>query len=181
MSEERGTSPPRTRRRNRIITSCLECRRRKLKCDRLHPCNHCVKGNRDCVFLAPARDPTAKGKLNQFKQSMEVLEKELETGFQEDTQSGWTSNLLSEDGRQFQTKATADLHIPEDERNLEPSSLAFADVAYDDEGEDLIDDLGVQFGRMRITERIGGYARPRLADEVYPICLYVLCVELRLS
>jgi len=30
--------PPRIRRRNRMITSCLECRRRKLKCDKSHPC-----------------------------------------------------------------------------------------------------------------------------------------------
>lgn len=31
-------STPRVRRRNRMITSCLECRRRKLKCDKSHPC-----------------------------------------------------------------------------------------------------------------------------------------------
>lgn len=51
---------PRIRRRNRMITSCLECRRRKLKCNKSHPCTNCVKFTRDCVFLAPALD---QGKL----------------------------------------------------------------------------------------------------------------------
>lgn len=164
MTPDHTADLPKTRRRNRIITSCLECRRRKLKCDRLHPCNHCIKGHRDCVFLAPARDPASKGKLNQFKTSMEILERELESGFEAGTSSGWTVNTESN------TPATPstgpDLQVPEDEKNLEPTPLALADITYEDEGDELLDDLGFQFGRMRITERIGGYARPRLADEV---------------
>lgn len=51
-----SASTPRIRRRNRMITSCLECRRRKLKCNKSHPCTNCVKFARDCVFLAPALD-----------------------------------------------------------------------------------------------------------------------------
>jgi hypothetical protein len=31
-------------RRQRAILSCNDCRRRKLKCDRLDPCNRCIKG-----------------------------------------------------------------------------------------------------------------------------------------
>jgi hypothetical protein len=31
-------------RRQRAILSCNDCRRRKLKCDRLSPCNRCIKG-----------------------------------------------------------------------------------------------------------------------------------------
>src|SRR4051812_37097422 len=33
-----GIPQQKIRRRNRLITSCLECRRRKLKCDKTHPC-----------------------------------------------------------------------------------------------------------------------------------------------
>lgn len=116
------------------------------------------------MFLA--RDPASKGKLNQFKQSLETLEKGLETTFQEDNTATFVANPSPGDIRRLNAKSTHDLQDPEDERNLEPTRLAFADVAYDDDGEDLGDDLGVRFGRMRITERIGGYARPRLADEV---------------
>jgi hypothetical protein len=31
-------------RRQRAILSCNDCRRRKLRCDRLAPCNRCIKG-----------------------------------------------------------------------------------------------------------------------------------------
>lgn len=56
----------------------------------------------------------------------------------------------------------------EDEIGLEPTPLASVDAAYEEGGEaddDLLD-LGIQIGKMRITERIGGLVRPRLAEEV---------------
>lgn len=66
---------PRIRRRNRLITSCLECRRRKLKCDKLQPCTNCTKFQRDCVFLAPALDPLGQAKLAEVKEKMGMLER----------------------------------------------------------------------------------------------------------
>lgn len=38
------------RRRRRPAHSCVECRRRKIKCDRNAPCNHCVLTDTECVF-----------------------------------------------------------------------------------------------------------------------------------
>src|ERR1700753_1973561 len=85
-----GSSPPqrkpstgrsaasKIRRRNRLITSCLECRRRKLKCDKSHPCSNCTKFTRDCVFLAPALDPASQLKLAEIKEKMGTLERTLE-------------------------------------------------------------------------------------------------------
>jgi hypothetical protein len=35
---------PRTSRRQRAILSCNDCRRRKLRCNRLDPCDRCIKG-----------------------------------------------------------------------------------------------------------------------------------------
>lgn len=66
-----------------------------------------------------------------------------------------------------------DLPAAEDEQGLEPTPLAVVDAAYDDEGDgeqndDLLD-LGIQLGRMRITERIGGFFRPKIANEVRPV------------
>lgn len=39
-------------RRQRAILSCNDCRRRKLKCDRLSPCDRCIKGDiaGSCVY-----------------------------------------------------------------------------------------------------------------------------------
>ena len=39
----------RPRRRRRPAFSCLECRRRKIKCDRKDPCSHCVSVAIQCV------------------------------------------------------------------------------------------------------------------------------------
>src|SRR6266536_1372189 len=69
---------PRIRRRNRMITSCLECRRRKLKCNKSHPCTNCVKFTRDCVFLAPALDQASQLKLTEIKEKVGSLERLLE-------------------------------------------------------------------------------------------------------
>jgi len=43
MSE--ATNPKVRKRKQRAVLSCNDCRRRKLKCDRVLPCNRCVTGN----------------------------------------------------------------------------------------------------------------------------------------
>jgi hypothetical protein len=45
------STPPmeRPRQRRRPAFSCLECRRRKIKCDRKDPCSHCVSVAVQCV------------------------------------------------------------------------------------------------------------------------------------
>lgn len=42
-------------RRRRLPLSCVECRRRKLKCNRLLPCNNCVRINKanQCIYTGP--------------------------------------------------------------------------------------------------------------------------------
>jgi hypothetical protein len=57
-----------------------------------------------------------------------------------------------------------------DERDLKPTPLAADDAAYDgDDGhedDEDIWDLGFKLGQMRLNERIGGYFRPKIAEEV---------------
>ncbi|KAH8884071.1 hypothetical protein GQ53DRAFT_731238 [Thozetella sp. PMI_491] len=45
------------RRRRRPALSCLECRRRKIKCDRSEPCAHCVSAKIRCVFRVYRDEP----------------------------------------------------------------------------------------------------------------------------
>lgn len=164
---------PKIRRRNRIITSCLECRRRKLKCDRTHPCNHCLKAKRDCIFLAPSLDANSKNKLNQFKESVDSLEKNLGKQSEDGVFSEW--NISSESKpdisllRVNSASAPPTEPVPADEQGLEPSPLALVDIIYDDDADDLMDDLGIRFGKVRVTERIGGFVRPRFSEEVSSI------------
>jgi hypothetical protein len=159
------TSQPRIRRRNRMITSCLECRRRKLKCNKSHPCTNCVKFTRDCVFLAPALDQASQLKLTEIKEKVGSLERLLERDVANPTREVG----IGSPGQDRALPGEEDDHLPanEDERDLEPTPLAVQDAAYGDEGEDddLLD-LGIQMGKMRITERIGGFFRPKISQEV---------------
>lgn len=160
---------PRIRRRNRLITSCLECRRRKLKCDKLHPCTNCTKFSRDCVFLAPALDQASQQKLADLKERMGTLERSLEEDIaKRNRQNRAKTRAAVLLPGQEDEESSDDPTAPEDEQDLEPTPLATEDAAYYDDADDDLMDLGVQFGKMRITERIGGFVRPKISEEVIP-------------
>ena len=155
----------RVRRRNRVIASCLECRRRKLKCDKTAPCTNCSRASRDCVYLAPALDSASQRRLAELKDRMGSLEQSLE---QNVARHGTTDPALPqavkvEDGSDLEDD---DVDEPEDERNLEPTRLAVLDQVYDDDADDDLMDLGVQLGKLRVSDRVGGFARPKFAEEV---------------
>ncbi|KAL8846692.1 MAG: hypothetical protein Q9221_008220 [Calogaya cf. arnoldii] len=155
-----ATAAPRVRRRNRMITSCLECRRRKLKCDKSHPCANCTKNTRDCVFLAPALDSASQMKLTEIKEKMGSLERVLEQDVARKStpQQSWKADP---EGEQIDFAPE-----PEDEKNLEPTPLATADAVYDYDADDDLADLGFAMGRMRLSDRIGGFIRPKMAEEL---------------
>ena len=156
-----------------MITSCLECRRRKLKCNKSHPCTNCVKFTRDCVFLAPALDQASQLKLTEIKEKVGSLERLLERDVAKPTRESVAGDGggggLGSGGAGTALPGDEDdgLEGQEDERDLEPTPLAVVDAAYGEEGEDddLLD-LGVKMGKMRITERIGGFFRPKISQEV---------------
>ena len=173
----------RVRRRNRMITSCLECRRRKLKCNKSHPCTNCVKFARDCVFLAPALDQASQLKLTEIKEKVGSLERLLERDVAKSSSSnvGGGGEGRGEGRGLRDLDKDDDLPANEDEKDLEPTPLAVVDAAYGDDGEDddLLD-LGIQLGKMRITERIGGFFRPKISQEVccFLVLLHLLRFEL---
>ncbi|KAI0844735.1 hypothetical protein F5Y00DRAFT_188022 [Daldinia vernicosa] len=45
------------RRRRRPALSCLECRRRKIKCNRNEPCTHCVSAKLKCIYKVYNDEP----------------------------------------------------------------------------------------------------------------------------
>lgn len=160
---------PRIRRRNRLITSCLECRRRKLKCDKQHPCTNCTKFSRSCLFIAPALDPAGQAKLAEVKEKMGMLERTLEQDVARRNSNASVSNsrLINAPPFPGQEESLSDQEEDEDVKDLEPCALAVEDCAYyEDEGNDELVDLGIAMGRVRITERIGGFVRPRFSEEV---------------
>ncbi|KAI1383885.1 fungal-specific transcription factor domain-containing protein [Hypoxylon trugodes] len=56
--------------------SCTNCRARKLKCSREHPCTHCVRSGAECIF--PARKRTRKPRKNKNSELLQRLSR-LET------------------------------------------------------------------------------------------------------
>ena len=53
-----STSPRQTPKRPRPVVSCLQCRTKKLKCDRRLPCSKCIKGGRrDACEYAAGQEP----------------------------------------------------------------------------------------------------------------------------
>lgn len=45
--------------------SCVTCRKRKVKCDKTHPCNNCNRAHIECVFPAPGRAPRKARKAGE--------------------------------------------------------------------------------------------------------------------
>lgn len=152
-----------------MITSCLECRRRKLKCNKSYPCSNCSKVGRDCVFLAPALDQASQLKLTEIKEKVGSLERLLERDAVQAKAKGTRGQEHSDED------ADAHLIVPDDEQELEPSPMVTQDATYDfggAEDDDLLD-LGIQMGKMRVTDRVGGLQRPKILEEVSSLACIV--------
>lgn len=144
-----------------MITSCLECRRRKLKCDKSHPCTNCTKSTRDCLFLAPSLDSASQLKLTEIKEKMGSLERVLEQDVAKKSSRKRVPSSADAEGEDVDFAPE-----PEDERYLEPSALTVQDAVYEEDADDDLVDLGFQMGKMRLTDRIGGFFRPKMSEEV---------------
>jgi hypothetical protein len=108
-------------------------------------------------------DQASQLKLTEIKEKVGSLERLLERDVARPgpATSPYMEKTLPDD-------VDDDLPGAEDEKNLEPTQLAVSDAAYDEDsyGDDGLLDLGIKIGRMRITERIGGFFRPKMAAEV---------------
>ncbi|KAI0841967.1 hypothetical protein F5Y06DRAFT_292790 [Hypoxylon sp. FL0890] len=99
-------------------------------------------------------------RLAEIKEKQGTLERELERDVAKSTT---TKNTLQQ--RILADDISGDY---DEERDLEATPFAALDVTYEDDIDgagDMID-LGIQIGKMRITERIGGLSRPRISEEV---------------
>jgi hypothetical protein len=114
--------------------------------------------------LAPALDPASQLKLAEIKEKMGSLERTLEEDVARRAlgERGELHGLHLSSGSSDEDEPAG----PDDEKNLEPTPLAFVDAAYYEDADDDMMDLGVQIGKMRVTERLGGFVRPKIAFEV---------------
>lgn len=107
-------------------------------------------------------------RLAEIKEKQGTLERELERDVAKCTtsKSAVQQNILADD-------IAGD---EEEERDLEATPLVALDLTYDDDADEAGDmiDLGIQIGKMRLTERIGGLSRPRISEEVRTLNIHVL-------
>ena len=154
----RPESTPQTR--NRPINSCMECRQRKHGCDRIRPvCSRCRQKGLDCIYTTDGTGKTTnRAAVAEHKEKMKSADRRLQKSIRE----------ALNPGSQLQTSIADELDGYEEDQDMEPTPMVSLDVTYGNEGADTEEmiDLGFQVGRMRITERIGGMARPHLAEEV---------------
>jgi hypothetical protein len=107
--------------------SCVTCRRRKVRCDRRNPCNHCTKAGIDCVFPAasgrglhhhPHDEATRQAKkkqtelltrLRRLEGVVEDLTEQLKArGESSPSASGGSSSGAGTAGRQGSLASTSD-------------------------------------------------------------------------
>ncbi|KAF2095698.1 hypothetical protein NA57DRAFT_44011, partial [Rhizodiscina lignyota] len=72
--------------------SCVTCRRRKVKCDKKHPCTNCSKAHIECIFPAPGRAPRKPrkpqdGELMERLRRLEGVVQSLGVNVPEDEES----------------------------------------------------------------------------------------------
>jgi len=97
------------------IWNCVSCRRRKLRCDRRHPCAPCTKSNIDCIFPVSGRIPSRSrlgdraaqkqvelvGRLRRLEAMVGGLSSQVESA------AGMTSNDLPLPGSNGATSVTS--------------------------------------------------------------------------
>ena len=140
--------------RGRAIKSCLECRRRKMRCSRSQPCQNCSRFSRACVYLPFPDWPSNPSLQAQSSSSQRVSgNREILTHA-----AAPTSNFPFRSDQPKSRKTTSSGVVTDHyARHGEIHGVA-AD-------EETVDE-GLQIGRLRITERAGGLNKAQLAKRV---------------
>jgi hypothetical protein len=134
----------------------LSCRQRKLKCDKQVPCGNCQRFQRDCLYIAPALDTAAQQKLAEIKDRLGDLEETLERDVARRAAARPGSDRSSIVPKIEAEEDDLDGLSADDEQDPEPSPLGMFDQVYDNDADDGLMDLGIQLGKLRMSDRVGG-------------------------
>ncbi|KAL8948237.1 MAG: hypothetical protein Q9222_005560 [Ikaeria aurantiellina] len=145
--------PPRYRRRQRVINSCFECRKRKMRCSKTYPCHNCSRFSRTCVFVA-FQNPDVRASMT--------------SGVAPKSDRPTSHSVVSDeddDTRLYFPQAMSSNEISSGSvQTPEPDSQVMYDAMFDADAEDDLMDMGLQIGRLCISERIGGLFRPGFGE-----------------
>ncbi|KAL1860938.1 hypothetical protein Plec18170_001452 [Paecilomyces lecythidis] len=87
--------------RNRASYSCHTCRRRKVKCDKVHPvCGNCVKNGTECIYdAAPRRDTTTSSRGPDASAHGVKRRREMSRSLEADGEESQSGHSNARDGR----------------------------------------------------------------------------------
>ena len=140
-------------RRGRAIRSCLECRRRKMRCNRSRPCQNCNRFCRECVYLPFPEWPS--GASSHTK----------EQGALQGPVRGGGRAFPSFDSPQNSVYGPLPPFNNQD-YGYDSDTLAKHDRINDVDADDDFSDVALQIGRLSITEKTGDFFRPHIACQV---------------
>ena len=159
------------RRRNpRPINSCIECRQRKSRCSKTHPCQNCTAFGRDCVFITVAESQRKRPRESSSNSQANWTQPVPLRNQSENTNSNATTTPGTPP-RDYEWEAyQQDVDLDDDVWGKLPANPqpAHDGVYEDDEDRDGdTTDANLQIGRMIMTERVCGLFRPQYAEEVF--------------
>lgn len=182
------------RRRNpRPINSCVECRTRKSRCSKTHPCQNCTAFGRECVFITVPESAARKKEREQreraaSKSGSNVTVPDWTRNIPVRTQSSTSAPDHDHDlyenpnsvntttpgtpprdyeWQEYQQDVEVDRGDAWEQLPAEPEETQ--DDVYEDENDDedqIATDLTIRIGRMIICENVTGFFRPQYAEEV---------------
>ncbi len=140
-------------RRGRAIRSCLECRRRKMRCNRSRPCQNCNRFCRECIYL-PFPEWPSGAPINAKGEAVS----------QSPTQAGGRA-IPSLDSNQYSRRVQTSL-FTQTNHAYDSETLVKHVALYDVDADDQNSDLGLQVGRLSITEKLNSFFRSHVASQV---------------
>ena len=139
-------------RRGRAIRSCLECRRRKMRCNRSRPCQNCNRFCRDCVYLAFPEWPSGAPNNARREENFQTPQQGRDRAFPpfDSSQHNGAVQLspFMHHGRGYDSNTQVKQELYDTDTDHQPS------------------DVGLQIGKLSITETTNGSFRPHLARQV---------------
>ena len=156
------------------IRSCVTCRKRKVRCDKVHPsCGNCTKAHIECIFPGPGRAPRKSRKPpdTELLARLRRLEGVVQSlGAQVDDEGTVTQNGVVQSPRAMATIADQ-LHRSDSGRNS-PGSDASGEAGFAHRGS-----MDKQIGRLVINDGRSRYVSnafwASMGDEV---CFPAGCV-----
>ncbi|KAK8241894.1 hypothetical protein HDK77DRAFT_377156 [Phyllosticta capitalensis] len=153
----------------RTTTGCTTCRNRHIKCDEEKPvCGPCAKGNRPCVYNAPAKSPELQGHAAQTQRASLPAPTQIRWGAASVEPSGIREGQLPETTPSHHVSPPLPWSTPQEEITSPQSTLSSnpypAEIAPLRWFGLLADDAD-NLNRLDFAQSLGGQGAPKPPDD----------------